>query len=52
MALTDTKIRQLRHSGKPAGDKYTDGDGMYLLVKAVDDRRELTQRDRSNLTHP
>lgn len=33
MALTDTFIRQVKPSGKPAGDKHTDGDGMYLLVK-------------------
>ncbi len=34
MALTDTFVRQVKHTGKPAGDKYTDGGGMYLLVKA------------------
>ena len=34
MALTDTFVRQVKHSGKPTGDKYTDGAGMYLLVKA------------------
>ena len=34
MALTDTFVKQVKHSGKVAGDKYTDGDGMYLLVKA------------------
>ena len=33
MALTDTFIRQVKPSGKPAGDKHTDGDGMYLLVR-------------------
>lgn len=35
MALTDTFIRQVKHSGAPAGDKYADGGGMYLLVKAT-----------------
>ncbi len=35
MPLTDTFVRQVKHSGKPAGDKYTDGQGMYLLVKAA-----------------
>jgi len=35
MPLTDTFVRQVKHSGKPAGDKYTDGGGMYLLVKAA-----------------
>jgi hypothetical protein len=34
MALADTFVRQVKHSGKPAGDKHTDGGGMYLLVKA------------------
>lgn len=34
MAITDTFARQVKHSGAPAGDKHTDGDGMYLLVKA------------------
>lgn len=33
MALTDTFIKQAKPSGKPAGDKHTDGDGMYLLIK-------------------
>jgi integrase len=35
MALTDTFVRQVKHSGAPAGDKYTDGYGMFLLVKAA-----------------
>lgn len=34
MALADTFVRQVKHSGKAAGDKYTDGGGMYLLVKS------------------
>jgi integrase len=34
MALVDTFVKQVKHTGKPAGDKHTDGDGMYLLVKA------------------
>ena len=34
MALADTFVRQIKHTGKPAGDKHTDGGGMYLLVKA------------------
>ena len=34
MALTDTFVKQVKHTGKPAGDKYTDGGSMYLLVKA------------------
>lgn len=34
MALADTFVRQVKHTGKSSGDKYTDGGGMYLLVKA------------------
>lgn len=34
MALSDTFVRQVKHSGKPTGDKCTDGGGMYLLVKS------------------
>ena len=34
MALTDTFTKNTKHSGKPAGDKHTDGGGMYLLVNA------------------
>jgi len=34
MALTDTFVRQVKHLGKPAGEKYADGGGMYLLVKS------------------
>jgi integrase len=34
MALTDTFVRQIKHSGTPAGDKHTDGQGLFLLVKA------------------
>lgn len=34
MPLTDTFIRQVKHSGKPAGDKHTDGQGLFLLVNA------------------
>lgn len=35
MALTDTFIKQVKHSGAPAGDKLTDGGGLYLHVKAA-----------------
>jgi integrase len=35
MALTDTFVRGVKHSGKPVGDKYSDGHGMYLFVKAT-----------------
>ncbi|MBS7348676.1 MAG: integrase arm-type DNA-binding domain-containing protein [Comamonas sp.] len=35
MALTDTFIKNTKHSGKAAGDKHSDGGGLYLHVKAV-----------------
>ena len=35
MALNDTFIRQVKHTGAPAGDKHTDGQGLYLLVKGA-----------------
>lgn len=34
MALTDIAIRKMQHSGKVAGDKHADSQGLYLLVKA------------------
>ncbi len=34
MALTDTFAKNIKHTGAPAGDKHTDGGGMYLLVNA------------------
>lgn len=34
MPLTDTFVKQVKPV-KPSGDKYADGDGMYLLVKPV-----------------
>ncbi|WP_260674049.1 tyrosine-type recombinase/integrase [Comamonas aquatica] len=34
MPLGDTFVRQAKPSGKPAGDTYADGGGMYLLVKS------------------
>lgn len=33
MALTDTFIKNIKPTGAPAGDKHTDGLGLYLLVK-------------------
>lgn len=35
MPLSDTFVRSVKHSGRAAGDKHADGDGMYLLVKAA-----------------
>ena len=34
MALTDTFVKNVKHTGTAAGDKHTDGGGMYLLVNA------------------
>ena len=35
MPLTDTFVRQVKHTGAAAGDKHTDGEGMFLHVKAA-----------------
>ena len=35
MALTDTFIKQVKHTGKATGDKHADSGGMYLLVKSA-----------------
>lgn len=35
MALTDTFVRQVRHKGAEIGERYADGGGMYLRVKAA-----------------
>src|ERR1043165_8021114 len=32
MPLTDTLVRQAKYSGAGAGDKHSDGGGLYLLV--------------------
>lgn len=32
MALTDTFVRQAKHSGRRAGDKHSDGGGLHLHV--------------------
>ncbi len=32
MALTDTFVKNVKHTGAPSGDKHTDGAAMYLLV--------------------
>ena len=34
MPLTDTFAKNIKHSGAVAGDKHTDGGGIYLLVNA------------------
>jgi integrase len=48
MALTDTFVKQVKHSGKTAGDRYSDGGNMYLLVKAVGKywRQDYTHADK------
>lgn len=35
MPLTDTFVRQVKHSGNPAGDKHSDALAMYLLVNSA-----------------
>lgn len=33
MALTATFVSQIKPTGKATGDKYADGQGLYLLIK-------------------
>ena len=33
MALTDTFVNNIKHTGSSTGDKHTDGQGLYLHVK-------------------
>ena len=35
MALSDIFVKNVKHSGKPAGDKHSDGGGLYLHVTAT-----------------
>lgn len=35
MALTDTFVKKVKHTGSASGDKHADGGGMYLLVKGA-----------------
>lgn len=35
MALTDTAVKNFKHSGAPAGDKHQDAQALYLHVKAA-----------------
>ncbi|MDI3384019.1 tyrosine-type recombinase/integrase [Xenophilus aerolatus] len=35
MALTDTFVKQVKHQGSAIGERYADGGGMYLRVKAA-----------------
>lgn len=35
MPLSDTFVKQAKHSGTPAGDKHSDGGGLYLHIMAA-----------------
>lgn len=35
MPLTDTFVKNTKHSGRPAGDKHSDGGGLYLHITAA-----------------
>lgn len=37
MALTDTAVRNAKPTGRAAGDKLSDSDGMYLLIRNTSD---------------
>jgi integrase len=34
MALTDTFVKNTKHTGRSSGDKHADGGGMYLLINS------------------
>jgi hypothetical protein len=42
MALTDTFVRQVKYKGAKAGDKYSDGGGLYLQVSATSQGKQKT----------
>ncbi|MDR6857882.1 phage integrase central domain-containing protein [Variovorax guangxiensis] len=44
MALTDTRVKQLKHMGAANGEKYADGGGMYLHVTATGKYWRLSYR--------
>lgn len=44
MPLTDTFIRQVKPKGSPAGEKYSDGQGLFLLVKPAGKYWRLSYR--------
>jgi integrase len=44
MALTDTRVKQLKHMGSANGEKYADGGGMYLHVTATGKYWRLSYR--------
>lgn len=44
MPLTDTFIRQVKHTGSTAGDKHSDGHGLFLLVKSAGKYWRLSYR--------
>ncbi len=44
MPLTDTFVKQYKHSGKTAGDKHSDGGGLYLHTTAAGKYWRLSYR--------
>lgn len=44
MALSDTFVKNVKPSDKPAGDKHTDGGGLYLLVHCPRIPRDPVER--------
>ena len=44
MALTDTRVKQLKYMGAANGEKYADGGGMYLHVTATGKYWRLSYR--------
>ena len=48
MALTDTFVKNTKHTGNATGDKHADGGGMYLHIKAAGKywRMDYTHADK------
>jgi integrase len=44
MALTDLFIRKVKYAGSVSGEKYSDGRGLYLLVKKANKYWRLNYR--------
>ncbi|MEO9149594.1 MAG: Arm DNA-binding domain-containing protein [Burkholderiaceae bacterium] len=48
MALTDTFVKNSRHSGRLVGDKHSDGGGLYLHVTSAGRYWRLAYRYAGN----
>lgn len=44
MALTDTFVKNTKHTGKASGDKHSDAHGLYLHITATGKYRRMAYR--------